>query len=494
MCVADASTRVIATNAAFDARVGPCRNRSIPSLFVDPGERARAAAQLERILADGSSAVIRGACATSELRLVLSWSCRVVNDSILAVVENITDQRLEDELGRTRPAEVSDEGRHRAASENSLGPLAGGIAHDFNNLLTVILGQLQFLRRSRTMSETDRGHADEAFAAANHAVALTRQLVALGRGQALQATQPRVFSVNAALSSMADMLRDTLGDRIALSLSLDEAAPLIETDPNQLEQVVLTLVRTARDAMPGGGKLLVGSQATWIDEVDAAEREGARVGAHVAVIVADTGCGMSPEALAHLLQPSLGPGSREERGGVDLATTRGIVRQSGGHIVVRSTPGSGSTFELYFPCIPERPNRVIAQSFPRPDPIESGTRRETVLVVEDEDGLRRLVADILERAGYRVLSAANGEEAIRALLEDGGSIDLLLTDFVMPRMNGHALAARVESVCPRVRVLLMSGCDDTRGPESTERPIPVLEKPFVEETLLRKIREALRTE
>jgi len=401
---------------------------------------------------------------------------------VTALIRNTTARH------RAEAALRATEERLRASQKlEAVGRLAGGIAHDFNNLLTVVLGRLQFLKRTAGLADADRENVDEAFVAASHAVSLTRQLLAFSRGQVMEA---RVFSLNAVLSSMQDMLRRVVGEHIEVTLSLDESAGAIDSDPVRIEQVILNLVLNARDAMRGGGTLVVSTRDLRLDERQASQRDGAKTGAYVAMSVTDSGCGMGPDVLAHLFEPFFTTKPPGEGTGLGLATVYGIVKQSGGHAVVRSEVGVGSTFELCFPRAAREEMAIVPAAAAAPRSVAGS--RGTILVVEDEEGVRRLVVEILQRAGYEALSAEGGEEAIRIVLERRERISLLLSDIVMPKMSGRTLAGRVLQLQPSVRVLLMSGHDDAqverRGPNQTW---PIIEKPFTEPVLLVRVRDIL---
>jgi signal transduction histidine kinase/FixJ family two-component response regulator len=420
------------------------------------------------------------------------------DDQVTAIIRNTTARR------RAEAALRASEERLRASQKlEAIGRLAGGVAHDFNNLLTVVLGRLQFLKHAVGLDEANREHLREAFDATERAVKLARQLLGFSRGQILQ---PRVFWLNEVVTSMHDVLRRVAGEHIEVLLALDEHGGAIDSDPVQVEQAILNLVLNARDAMPDGGTLILSTHQIEIDEREAAQRDGARPGTYVVLAVSDTGCGMDGEVMAHLFEPFFTTKPQGAGTGLGLATVYGIVKQSGGHAVVRTEVGVGSTFELCFPRSLEPAVRTFAANRVSSSPEALVGSAETILVVEDEEGLRRLVVEILHRADYRVLSAARGEEAIRVLLKQRQPVALLLTDVVMPGMNGRTLAARVLQLRPDVRVLLMSGHDDAdldrrrASGEATaaglfgrpaDRSFSIVQKPFTEQALLARIRDIL---
>ena len=417
---------------------------------------------------------------------------------VTSIVRNTTARR------RAEAALQATEDRLRASQKlEAIGRLAGGVAHDFNNLLTVILGRLTFLKRSAALGDVDRDHVQEAFEATSHAATMTRQLLAFSRQQVMA---PVVFVLNDVLEPLRKMVEGVVGEHVAVTIALESAAGVIDSDPTQIEQMLLNLVLNARDAMREsrdgreGGSLTVSTSDAVLTAEEASGRDDARPGPHVVLRVTDTGCGMSPEVMSHLFEPFFTTKPPGEGTGLGLATLYGIVKQSGGHAVVRSEVGVGSTFELWFPRATRTGPMFAAPAsvVPVGDLCGAGER---IVVVEDEDGLRRLVVEILSNAGYSVRSAAGGDAALQMLLEEGSEPDVLLTDVVMPHMSGRTLAHRVRQRRPEVRVLLMSGHDDPRrrssdegvaGLTGPERDFPILEKPFTEETLLARIRDLLR--
>ena len=502
----DAAGRIISWHAGRDAELHVPPEQFIgrrPHDVVPPQIAPTIAAAVERVRFERTDVTIEYSLPTPsgddrfEARLVPCGA-----DEITALIRNTTAKH------RAEIALRASEERLRAAQKlEAVGRLAGGVAHDFNNLLTVVLGRLQFLKRATDLADADRTHVDEAFDATSRAVSLTRQLLAFSRGQVMQ---HRVFWLNSVISSMHEMLRRVAGEHIEVLLALDASVGPIDSDPVQIEQVILNLVLNARDAMPAGGTLIASTREIRLDESDARQRDGAKPGAYVVLTVADSGFGMSPEVMGHLFEPFFTTKAQGEGTGLGLATVYGIIKQSGGHACVRSEVGVGSTFELWLPRANEN-DAAVEASAATPAAVATPTnvagRGETILVVEDEDGLRRLVIEMLRRAGYHVLSADCGETALRLLLEHLQGVSLLLTDVVMPKMSGRTLAARVLQLRPDLRVLLMSGHDDSDANRHSASPIdrsaheppdrptikslPIVQKPFTEETLLARIRDAL---
>ena len=489
----DSAGRIVAWHAGREAELHVPPEQFIgrkPEDVVPPTVAPLIAAAVAQARGSGELVVVEYTLPTPsgddqfEARLVASAG------EVSAIIRNTTPRR------RAEVALLATEERLRASQKlEAVGRLAGGVAHDFNNLLTVILGRLTFLKRSADLSDLDQDHVREAFEATSRATSLTRQLLAFSRKQVME---PVVFSANAVIEPMREMLRGVAGEHIEVLMSLDPTIGPIDADPTQIEQVVLNLVLNARDAMPDGGTLIVSTREAHVSEEDVRHRDGAKPGPHIILSVCDTGRGMPPEVMAHLFEPFFTTKPQGEGTGLGLATVYGIAKQSGGHVIVRSDVGVGSTFELSFP----RATRSEAQRAPRAGTSFTANANargfgEGILVVEDEDGLRRLLVELLSNAGYAVRSASSGEDAMRIVLGEGERFSLLLTDVVMPKMNGLVLASRIRQLQPDVRVLLMSGHESPVVGQSddnahaTERTFPIVEKPFTEAVLLARIRERL---
>jgi PAS domain S-box-containing protein len=364
-----------------------------------------------------------------------------------------------------------------AEKMEAVGRLAGGVAHDFNNLLTVIAGYAEIL------TERDGGdEAAEIARAAGQAAALTHQLLAFSRRQVLH---PKVLDLNAIVEGMEAMLHRIIGDDISVGIRLAPDLSPIEADRAQIERVILNLAANARDAMPSGGALTIETANVDVDEAQVAEHGEGHAGPHVLLAVSDTGHGMDDDVAKHLFEPFFTTKAAGAGTGLGLATVFGVVKQSGGGIYVYSEPGRGSTFKIYLPAVTAalEPAEVVAA------PAERGS--ETVMVVEDDDGVRELVRLMLEANGYEVLAVGGADEAARVCSARG--VDLLLTDVVMPEVSGSVLAERLSLIAPAMRTLFMSGYSD----EAVHRQgmlgdgAAFLEKPFTERTLARKVREVL---
>jgi CheY-like chemotaxis protein len=367
----------------------------------------------------------------------------------------------------------------------AIGRLAGGVAHDFNNLLTVITGYSERLQSSLAEADPLRRAADAIRRSADRAASLTQQLLAFSRRQILA---PSVFEPNAAITGVQKLLARMLGEDVRLEVSLGADAGHVMADPHQIEQVLLNLAVNSRDAMPEGGTLTL--RTRQVRAADAAQLATLWPGdtALVEIAVADTGCGMDEETLSHLFEPFFTTKPQSKGTGLGLPTVYGIVQQSSGRIFVDSAPGRGTTFRIYLPRV-DAPVQAPGTT-PKAGPPGAG---ETILLVEDEEPVRTLLRDVLRRFGYTVLEAPDGPEAEEASAAHPGTIDLLLTDLVMPRMNGMQVAASITGSRPGTRVLYMSGFTDhplvQRG--VADGRMAFIAKPFTPEGLARKIREVL---
>jgi nitrogen-specific signal transduction histidine kinase len=392
------------------------------------------------------------------------------HDAFLCLAMDVTEkQNLQAQLLQSQKME-------------SVGRLAGGIAHDFNNLLGVILGY-GVLLLGKVEAGPNRAKLEQIVKAGERAAGLTRQLLAFSRKQVLQ---PRVLDLNALVVDMEKMLRRLIGEDIQLVTVL-QGDGNVKADPGQIEQVLMNLVVNARDAMPRGGVLTIRTASVVLDESYAAERPDVRPGPCVMLAVSDTGVGMTTEVQRKIFEPFFTTKGPSEGTGLGLATSDGIVRQSGGHIAVESTPGHGSTFRVYLPRIEDQVRLEADASGSRP------TGTETILLAEDEPALRALTREILEDSGYVIIEAGSGDGAMKRAAEYPGAIDLLLTDVVMPRMSGRELADRLARLRPGLRVMFMSGyTDDAVVRHGVLAPSAAfIQKPFGPESLLAKVREVL---
>jgi len=375
----------------------------------------------------------------------------------------------------------------QAQKIDSIGQLAGGIAHDFNNLLTVINSYSDMLLGDIGFDNPFlRNGLDQIKEAGHRAASLTRQLLAFSRRQVLES---KVLDLNESVSNMAKLLRRLISEDITLVLCPHPALGRVKADPGQIEQVIMNLAVNARDAMPGGGQLTIETLNVELDIAYARTHGSAPPGPYVMLAVSDTGCGMDAATQAHIFEPFFTTKEPGKGTGLGLATVYGIVKQSGGNIWVYSEPGKGTTFKIYLPLVEEN------AELPRPDsaPDESLCGAETILLVEDEEMVRALAQAILERYGYTVLAAKHVNDALRIAQDGPKAIHLLLTDTIMPGMNGQELAAQVLAIRPEMKVLYMSGYTDKvfTSTAAWKPGTAFLQKPFIPKTLGHKVREIL---
>jgi signal transduction histidine kinase/CheY-like chemotaxis protein len=400
-----------------------------------------------------------------------------------------TNERLlretAEHLKTERALKRSEEQLKQAQKLDALGRLAGGIAHDFNNLLSVMLGYSSSLFLEPGFSPSVRGQIGDIKMAAERAADLTLQLLAFSRQQVLE---PQVVDLNASLSGLERMLKRVLGEDIELCLVLSENLGHVRVDPGQIEQVMLNMVINARDAMPTGGTLSIETSNFELDEVHAREHLGTGPGPHVLMTVSDTGCGMDKATQARIFEPFFTTKELGKGTGLGLATTFGIIKQSGGSIWVYSELGTGTTFKVYLPRV-DAPTGPARDTVSAPEPQGS----ETLLVVEDEGQVRKLACSVLRKAGYRVIEAEDAEDALRMCTASTPAIDLLLTDVVMPKMSGRILAEHIVAVRPSIKVLFMSGYTDDAVLRHgvLDSGAAFLQKPLTPSNLTRKVREIL---
>jgi signal transduction histidine kinase/ActR/RegA family two-component response regulator len=370
----------------------------------------------------------------------------------------------------------------------SVGRLAGGIAHDFNNILTAIIGFADLSLDeppSTDLTEYVTGIRD----AADRAAGLTHQLLAFSRRQMLQ---PQVLAVNDVATGVESMLRRLIGEQIELKMDMDPEAGYLRADRTQLEQVILNLTLNSRDAMPAGGRLVVQTGHRHYARTSRSKPLELAAGDYVTISVSDTGLGMDAETRDHIFEPFFTTKSRGRGTGLGLATTYGIIKQSGGSVFVESEPGHGTTFRTYFPQV-VREVTVPGDSVEAPQsPSPAGMRAGRILLVEDEPGLRDIAQRVLARAGFEVTAAAGPDEAILAAESMAEPIDLLLSDVVMPGMRGPELAIRLREGRPGLRVLLVSGYAEEIVEGDRDDSLPFLAKPFSAESLLSAVDNALR--
>ncbi len=400
------------------------------------------------------------------------------------VMQDITERKsAEDERVNLQ------EQLQQAQRLESIGRLAGGVAHDFNNLLIIILGYGEMVLNKLHPEDPLRSYAKEILNAANRAAGLTRQLLAFSRKQTLQ---PVVLNLNDVLRNLEKMLRRLIGEDVSLEMALAEDLAPVLVDPGQIEQVIMNLAVNARDAMPQGGTLLMETSNVVLDEAYASTHSGVTPGAYVRLAVTDTGCGMTKEVLDRIFEPFFTTKERGRGTGLGLSTVYGIVKQSGGNIWVYSEPQRGTTFKIYLPVSEAK----VQPTVERERFMHPAGRGEHILVVEDDETLRKMMGNLLYELGYKVTLAANAGEALLLIEESGLKPDLILTDVVMPNMSGKQLIDRLMRTLPDLKVLYMSGYTDNAIVHYgvLDPSTPFIQKPFTRDAIALKIREILGDE
>jgi PAS domain S-box-containing protein len=366
----------------------------------------------------------------------------------------------------------------------AVGRLATGAAGDFNNLLTVITGYSEMLRSDLAEGNHLRRFADEIYLAADRAAGLSRQLLTLGQKQS---GAMKVQDLNSIVASMETLLRRLLGNRIELVLICGAGPARVKADAAQIEQVIVNLAMNSRDAMPGGGRFVIEISNLDIEESQHDNWPGLTPGAYVALAVSDTGSGMDAQTRAHLFEPFFTTKNKGQGSGLGLSTVYGIVQQSGGHINVYSQLGAGTIFEIFLPR-----EKGAVETFVRPATRAVNRGSETVLIADDEDGVRKLMHAVLATHGYNVLEARDGAEALALFESHRASVDIVVTDIMMPNLTGFEVGDRLHLIDPDLRVLYVSGYRDSPiGGPSAERELAFLHKPFTPHELLGKVRELL---
>jgi PAS domain S-box-containing protein len=468
-------------------------------------ERVRLEAEAERIKAEGEKTVAERVRLAAEVQRVKAEVEKTEAERVRLEAE-VELKRLEAEFERTEAerarleAEVEYEhleGQlHQSQRMESLGQLAGGVAHDFNNLLGVILNYAAFVREELTMAvasadesnwEGSLNDVKQIQLAAERASVLTHQLLAFARREVIQT---RALSFNSAITSIEEILRRTIGEQIELTISLEPNLSMVVADPGHIEQIILNLAINARDAMPSGGTLSIETSSKQIADADSTIF-GAPPGAYVSVQISDNGTGMAAEVRERAFEPFFTTKPSGEGSGLGLATVYGIVMQSGGFTKISSEEGVGTTISILLPV--DKSRVELSEDNGDTNKVKSPTGTETVLIVDDEDGLREVTRRILSRGGYTVITASSGAQAIEIAKTYGSPINLLLTDVVMPKIPGPTLADRVKELVPGIRVLFMSGhaqpvleAESVIGTE-----FQLVEKPFDQSILLKSVREVL---
>jgi PAS domain S-box-containing protein len=473
----EAANPALLETLAFESTEQLTKLGSFAALFRDKQEfqsvmeelQGTGSAQGEVLLTrrDGSQVKVRLAC-----RKIVSPSSETF--CYEGVAEDLSAQSsLEDQLRQSQKMEA-------------VGRLAGGVAHDFNNLLTIISGYIRMLMDTFSSSDPRRNDADRIKNAADRATALTRQLLAFSRKQVLM---PATMDLNVVVADMSKILPRLIGEDIDLAFVPGTQLASIYADRGQLEQVLLNLIVNSRDAMPEGGKITIETRNEGLDEKYTRRRRGIVPGEYVMLAVTDTGCGMDQATQARMFEPFFTTKEEGKGTGLGLATVYGIVKQSGGHISVYSEPERGTTFKVYFPA-----TSTVRESEQPGTSHNRLPRAETILVIEDENDLRHMIVRALGRRGYSVLQAGSGEEAIEMVQKNGQTVDILLTDIVMPGMRGTEAAQRIQALVPNLKVLYMSGYTDNAlfHQNLLDARSVFIQKPFTLDVLEDKVRQALR--
>ncbi len=451
--------------------------------FPDPGDRRRMLKlwKEDRSKGDMINREFSIHCKDGKICQVDFRSTFLRDGRAVVAFRDVTErQRAEEEMKSLQ------EQLRQSQKMEAIGRLAGGIAHDFNNLLTIIKGYSQLSLIELKEDTPLKGNIEHIHTATDRAADLVRQLLAFSRRQILEM---KVWDLNTILANLNSMLRRLIGEDIELTMILGEDLGRVKTDIGWIEQAIMNLVVNARDAMPSGGKLTIETENAVLDDAYVSRRVGVKPGRFVMLSVSDTGLGMTPEVRERLFEPFFSTKEKDKGTGLGLSTVYGIVKQSDGDIWVYSEPGKGSTFKIYLPRVDEPPEQLREKA--SGDELLRGS--ETILLVEDEEEVQKLAVRVLERQGYRVLSARNGDEALLICEEHKDPIHLMLTDVVMPGMNGQELAERLRPFHPKMKVLYMSGYTDNaivlHG--VLREGVHYIQKPFTVEALARKVREVL---
>ncbi|MHC4401137.1 MAG: PAS domain S-box protein [Planctomycetota bacterium] len=462
---------------------------SINEYIVTEEDRAKAASLLGRILSTRESATLELLFRPSTgdpFPVEVSAKPLVESGQVVAfqcVMRDISERKSAEEALRKKDEEL-----RQSQKLEAIGGLAGGIAHEFNNLLQAIGGYTKYAMEGLSPEEQRHQDLEQVLKAADRATTLTRQLLGFSRRQVLRRKN---IQPNEVVADLTKMVRPVIGEHIQLDLSLGEDVGTVYADLGELQQVLLNLCLNARDAMPSGGELLLKTENTVLSEAFCEAYPDTHPGRHVTLSVSDTGCGMSPEVRQHIFEPFFTTKKVGQGSGLGLATVYGVVQQHGGAIHAYSEVGKGSTFKIFLPAVDAAPDRDEAE---RALPPPGGT--ETILLAEDEPMVRNLGVRVLESAGYKVMVASDGQEALDVYEQNEDVISLLLLDTVMPKLDGHEVYRRAKERNPTIRVVFCTGYDPetSRFDRIKDNNLNLVEKPFDPDALLRTVREVLDAE
>jgi len=464
----------------------------LADLIIPPSLREAHRGGLRRLLETGAGSVLGRRIETTAMRIdgtefpVELAVTRIEGSdppSFTGYLRDLTERRKAEEALR-----VSEDQLRQSQKMEAVGVLAGGVAHDFNNLLTVIMTQSELLLKDFPASAPSRAKVEAIHAASARGSLLTRQLLTFSRNEVYA---PENVDLNAIVKDGEELLRRLLGEDVELTCALSRGPARVRADRGHMEQVILNLAVNARDAMPNGGSLRIEVSHVRLDETQAGELSTTGPGPYCLLTVTDTGCGMDLEIQSRIFEPFFTTKERGKGTGLGLSTVYGIVKQGGGSVTVSSEPGRGAAFSVY---LPQTPDPVAAPARePRFGPLCRGT--ETILLVEDEPAVRAIGRELLQINGYTILEAENGFQALEVASKYEGTIDLLVSDVVMPRMSGRELAERLMALRPGIRVLLVSGFADDRVMRNgaLDSGMAFLQKPFTLESLSQRVRDVLDT-
>jgi len=472
--------RITFLNPVAEVLTGWGRAKAIGEVLhvIEEGSREPAGSLVGQALRDGATAHGAGQVlliARDKTEIPIEQSAAPLHDErgrlrgAILIFRDITSRRqLEEQLSHARKMDA-------------VGRLAGGVAGDFNNVLTVIAGYSELLRSQVPASSPQRRFADEIMYAGERAAGLTRQLLSFSRAQS---AQPKVVDLNALIAGMEPMLRRLLGDDVEL-IVLPGPSGRIRVDSSQMQQAILNLATNAREAMSNGGRLVIETAHVEVDE-STAKKAGVKPGPYILLAVSDTGIGMDAETRTRLFEPFFTTKEQGKGSGLGLSLVYGTVKQADGEITVYSQVNCGTIFEIYLPRITEPIDT------PQPKRLAAPKGSETILLVDDEEGVRTLVQAVLKNGGYDVIEASNGVAALSAYEKNSHKIDLVLTDVVMPQMNGLELGERLADKNPELAILYMSGYRDSQiGSAASQAVREFLNKPFTPDALLARVREVL---